>query len=233
MHYGVTSPAEDEMAIMGLSDVSPCASWLFPENYPRYDKYFDFSTASEEEKDRWKQTLLYFLKKIHCKYDRPLILKSPSHTPRVRMWLDLFPQAKFVHIHRHPYDVYVSLLNLARKVLPVVTVQPWDFETQRRRIVQVYRFYLDAYFEQRHMIPEGNLVEIGFRELEQSPISTLRTVYEQLSLPTFDETEPAVAKYLETIAAYRKNTYAEIDAEMKSLLSREWSRSFEEWGYSD
>ena len=53
----------------------------------------------------------------------------------------------------------------------------------------------------------------------------------QLYLPPFDAAESAFAEYLATLSDYRKNTYAEIDPEVKSLLVREWSRSFEEWGY--
>ena len=36
---------------------------------------------------------------------RPLLIKSPVHTARLRIWLKLFPNAKFVYIHRHPIEV--------------------------------------------------------------------------------------------------------------------------------
>lgn len=231
MLWSVDSPAEDEFAIMALSGLSPFASWLFPRNFERYDGYFDFSCTSPEERERWKETLLYFVKKMYCRYDKPLILKSPTHTPRVRMLLDLFPQAKFVLIHRHPYQVYRSLLSMTRKVLPIVSVQRWDRQALCDRTVNVYRLYLDAYFDQRHLIPEGHLAEVSFQQLEQSPLPTLRKIYEQLHLPSFDVAEPAITEYLAGIDGYRKNTHADIDPEMKSQLARAWSRSFEEWGY--
>jgi hypothetical protein len=36
---------------------------------------------------------------------KPLLIKSPVHTARVRRMLKLFPKAKFVFIHRHPLQV--------------------------------------------------------------------------------------------------------------------------------
>ncbi len=147
------------------------------------------------------------------------------------MLLELFPQAKFVLIHRHPYQVYASNVNLARRVIPLATLQRWDTETHCRRVVQVYRLYLNSYFADRHLIPAGNLVEIGFEQLEQFPMATLRHIYEQLNLPSFDDAETAFADYLATIDGYRKNTHPALAPEIKSLLAREWNRSFEEWEY--
>lgn len=38
---------------------------------------------------------------------KPLLIKSPVHTARLRMWLSMFPKAKFIYIHRHPIEVCV------------------------------------------------------------------------------------------------------------------------------
>jgi hypothetical protein len=45
-------------------------------------------------------------------------------------------QAKIVHIHHHPYQAYVSMLNLAKKVIPLPTVQHQDMEEEIRRAPQ-------------------------------------------------------------------------------------------------
>lgn len=232
MAMNAKSPIEDEFAIMGLSAVSPFCGWVFPRNNRQYDRYWDLSQASDEERERWKLALMLFLRKLQCRDQRPLILKSPSHTPRIALLLELFPDAKFVHIHRHPYQVYASMLNLARKVIPISTVQHWDMEEESRRALQTYRLCLDGYLDNRGLIPDGNLVDIGFQQLEESPVATIRHVYEQLSLPDFETTRQAVTAYLETIRDYRKNTYAELNSETKEVLKREWSRSFTEWNYA-
>ena len=37
---------------------------------------------------------------------KPLLIKSPVHTARVGLLLDMFPRARFVYIHRHPLQVW-------------------------------------------------------------------------------------------------------------------------------
>lgn len=91
---------------------------------------------------------------------------------------------------------------------------------------------MDGYFDNRDLIPDGSLVEIGFHQLENSPVATIRHIYEQLSLLDFETTRQAVTAYLETIRDYQKNTNAELSSQTKEMLKREWSRSFAEWDYS-
>jgi hypothetical protein len=40
---------------------------------------------------------------------KPLLIKSPVHTARVRLLLKLFPKAKFIYIHRHPLQASPGL----------------------------------------------------------------------------------------------------------------------------
>ena len=98
MAMNAKSPIEDEFAIMGLSAVSPFCAWLFPRSNRQYDRDWDLSLAPNEERERWKLALMLFLRKLQYRDQRPLILKSPSHTPRIPLLLELFPEAKFVHI---------------------------------------------------------------------------------------------------------------------------------------
>lgn len=50
-----------------------------------------------------------------------LILKSPAHTARLKLLHELFPQARFVHISRNPYEIYQSTKKLFRDLLIQVT----------------------------------------------------------------------------------------------------------------
>jgi hypothetical protein len=35
---------------------------------------------------------------------KPLLIKSPVHTGRVKLLLQMFPRARFLYIHRHPME---------------------------------------------------------------------------------------------------------------------------------
>jgi hypothetical protein len=60
--------------------------------------------------------------------DKRLILKSPSHTARVRLLLELFPGARFIHISRNPYEIYSSTHKLHEKLLIQWCLQRPPFE---------------------------------------------------------------------------------------------------------
>ncbi len=228
---GPKQPYEEEFAIAAMSGLSPIFWFVFPRNYSRYEQYLDFSHATPAEVSRWKRAFLHVARKLSFKYQKPLVLKSPHNTARVRLLLELFPDARFIYVHRHPHDVYVSYLNLVQQSLPVVTVQRYDLDEQLGRAVPRFRITTEAYFDQRSLIPDGRLVEIGYKELDESPIPTLRRIYERLDLPTFAAVEPKMNEYLASLGRYQKSTFRRLDADTKSLLAKEWKRSFDEWGY--
>ena len=110
------------------------------------------------------------MKKLTLRYGRPLVLKSPPHTARIRLLLGLFPDARFVHIHRDPYVVFRSTRHMIRVVQPVFRFQEGPLPDGDDRILGVYTEMYDAYFEQRGLIPEGRLCEVGFEDLERDPV---------------------------------------------------------------
>ena len=68
----------------------------------------------------------------------------------------------------------------------------------------------DAYFEQRGLIPEGRLCEVGYEDLERDPVGVVGSVYEALGLPGFEDLRPRLETYLGSIAGYRKNRHADL-----------------------
>src|SRR5207237_7499919 len=85
------SPNEDEFATCTLTFRSPYVGWVFPRRASHYDPYLTFRGVADREVDQWKEALVLFLKKLTWNYGRPLLLKSPPHTCRIRLLLGLFP----------------------------------------------------------------------------------------------------------------------------------------------
>jgi omega-hydroxy-beta-dihydromenaquinone-9 sulfotransferase len=101
------TPQEDEFALCVASLKSPYPGMLsFPRRADHYDRYLTFRGVPEPEVEEWKAAFRWFLQKLTLKHQRPLLLKSPTHTGRLRLLLELFPGARFVHIHRDPYAVF-------------------------------------------------------------------------------------------------------------------------------
>src|SRR5207248_2762621 len=111
-----TLPAEDDFALNNWGLVSIMAGRaVLPRMQPFYDRFNDLDALTPSELSRWRKYQLRFIEKmLLVAGGRRLVLKSPSHTARVRYLLDLLPGAKFVHISRPPLPVFQSNLLLAR-----------------------------------------------------------------------------------------------------------------------
>jgi omega-hydroxy-beta-dihydromenaquinone-9 sulfotransferase len=232
VRMGVDEPQEDEFALNCLTQLSWALLWTFPRNAARYERYLTLRAASRDEIARWQQALKYFVQKLTYRYGRPLVLKSPAHTGRIKLLLEVFPDARFVHIHRNPYDVFSSSLNSARKAIPWWTLQKPDYAGLEEVTLRQYDEIYQAYFEERGLIPAGRLHEIRYENLEADPLGQLRGMYDALQLGDFGAAEPALRTYLASITGYEKNRYAELAPQWKAQVARCWRRCFEEWGYS-
>jgi hypothetical protein len=159
-----------------------------------------------------------------------LVLKNPANSGRIRKLLKLFPDAKFVHLYRNPYDVFLSTWWAYRAVVPRSQVQEISSVQVEAHVLRFYAQLLRHYLADRALIPTRNLVEVKFEDLEVAPLVQLRHVYDGLGLPGFAQAEPAFRAYLASTAGYQKNQY-ELTDEVIAKVNRHWQFAFAEWGY--
>ena len=183
------------------------------------------------EREVWRQAFLSFVKKLSWKHRRPLILKSPTHTARIRLLLEIFPDARFVHIHRHPRDVFHATRRLCERALPYFYLQRPELGDLSGGIVRRYLTMYDAFFRDRDLIPAGRFHEVAYEELDRDPVREIARLYKALELPSFTEVEPALRKYVGSLDGYRKNVNPPLPEAVREEIHRSWRKSFESWGY--
>lgn len=226
------APQEDEFA---LANVSPY-SFLHAFSFPRrarffFERYVLFEGIPRAELERWIRAYLTILRKVTlAAQGKRLVLKNCANTGRIRILLRLFPEAKFIHIHRNPYRVFLFTLHLHNTVLPRSQLQRIAPDRVETNVLEFYERLMKRYLADRHLIPAGNLVEVRFEDLERAPLDELRRIYEELGLPGFAAAEPAFRLYVKAVAGYRKNVY-QIDGEVIAKVNRHWNFAFEQWGY--
>jgi len=232
MEMRLSSPQEDEFAICSSTLQSPCLGWVFPRQKHEFARYLTLESLTAEELAEWRNTFTWFLKKVQFRCDRPLVLKSPPHTARIRHLLKWFPEAKFVHIHRDPYRVIQSSLHTFRILHGWHTLQCSSLEDLEAWTLQQYTEMHCALFEQQASIPEGRFHEISFEALEQDPVAEIRRLYRTLDLPDFTVFEPSLRRYLDSVADHKKNRLPELPRELRLRIGQECHECFERWGYS-
>jgi hypothetical protein len=231
MRIDPASAWEDEFVMCACGFRTPYLTWVFPCRANHYDQFLTFGDLPPKEMEQWRATLQWFLKKLTLKYDKPLILKSPTHTSRIKILLETFPHAKFVHIHRNPFAVFRSSIHMYSKVLPTCRLQRTDQLDWVQRVLRQYEEMYDAFFAQRDLIPVRHFHEVCFEDLEKDPLGQMKLLYESLELPDFGSVEPGLCRYMESLASYRKNVFSELKPEIRQRVASQWQRSFDEWGY--
>jgi omega-hydroxy-beta-dihydromenaquinone-9 sulfotransferase len=229
--FGPNVPHEDEFATCGTL-CSPGVGWIFPRWAGYYDRYLTFRAVPEDEVVRWKAALLLLYKKLTWKFGRPLVLKSPAHTARIALLLEMFPDARFVHIHRDPFAVFRSARRSIQVMERASCLQnprsPGEIDNW---IIGRYNVLYDAFFEERDLIPDGQFHEIRFEDLERDPVTEIRRLYESLGIPGFEAFRPSLEDYVSANSGYRKNAHEELPASLRREISQAWRRGFDEWNY--
>ena len=123
MPAGWERPQEDEFALVNLGQPSPYLAWAFPNHGPVADDYLDLQTLSETQRDEWKRVWRQFVQKVALRNKGRIVLKSPTHTARVRTILEVFPDARFVHMVRDPLALFPSTVRLWRALSEVQGLQ--------------------------------------------------------------------------------------------------------------
>jgi hypothetical protein len=231
MRHGFDFPAEEEMALCVSTPLSPWFSWVFPRRSDHYGRYVTLRRIPDTEVAEWKAALSGFVRTLAFKYHKPLVLKSLEHTARIRLPLDVFSEARFVHIPGNPYAVFQSARHSAQRLVPYCTLQRPTLVLEEERTIRLYREVYDAFFEEVSLFPLDCFHEVVFEDLERDPVGEMRMVYSALKLPDFSAVEPAMQSYVATLSGYEKNTYPPLEPLMRERIARKWRRSFEAWSY--
>ncbi len=222
---------EEEFAIAALTLKSPVVGWVFPKRFDYYERYLDFKNIDNSEIDEWKRTYIEFLKKICINDKRRLILKSPANTARIKILLEMFPNAKFINIHRNPFDVYNSTKKLHATAIAKSNLQTKYKYDVHKRVIKTYKNVYSSYFREVNLIPKDNFIDIAFENVEKGPIKEIEKIYNSLNLSGFEKMKPDLEKYLISVKDYKKNKHPVIDENLRVKIYNEWEKYFRYWGY--
>ena len=230
MATGWDRPQEDEFALMNLGEPSPYLSMAFPNHPPVCSDYLDFEGVSSEDRERWKGTLMEFLRRLQIKDQRRLVLKSPTHTGRLEVLAEMFPDAKFVHIVRDPYSVFPSTVRLWKALNETQGLQSPKHKGLEEYVFTCFERMMSAFDRGRKAIPASQLCEVRYEDLASDPIGEVRKIYEQLDLGEFEGALPYIEEHVAGLKEYKTNTF-QLDESTTAEIERRWGTFIERYGY--
>ena len=226
------APTEEEHPLTNLTHRSSMHSFFFPNNQNYFKRYHLFET-SEKSLSRWKKSYKRMLQEIayYNGPERTLLLKNPHNTARIKVLKEMFPNAKFIFIHRNPFDVYKSTEHLYKKTIKSQFLQKFSDEEISECVISCYELVMKQYLDLKKFIPEDQLTEISFNDLSNSPLSELERIYKTLNITGFEKIKPSFESYIQDQKNYQKNKFIELPEELKSKLKDRWGFAFKAWNY--
>ncbi len=224
-------PAEEEFALMARFPDTFMHFYCFPDGFERYLAKGIRFELDPAELAAWRRHYLGLLRKASLDASgRRLLLKNPMNTGRIPQLLELFPAARFVHIVRDPYAVFMSTRKLFAteiRMLQLRTAPRLDLDAA---VTRAYRELMSAYLRDRDLIPPGRLTEVRYEDLVAAPASALKRIYEELRLPGHRDALPGFERYLSSVSAYRTNHLPPAEADI-ATVDRELGFALEQWRY--
>jgi hypothetical protein len=230
MAAGFDRPQEDEFALCNLGLPSPYLTVAFPNNPPQYEEYLDLEGIPPRALARWKRVFRRFLQELTYKHHKRLVLKSPTHSCRVKTLLELFPDARFVHIVRDPYVVFPSTVNLWKSLYITFGLQRPTFQGLEEHVYKTFNRVYDKIEEGKGLIDFDRFYELRYEDLVGDPVGQMATLYDHLGLGGFEQVLPKLQAHLANNAGYKTNRY-QLGDEQRAEITRRWGSVIRLYGY--
>lgn len=224
---GVGQPQEDEYALIKLNLDSPLEKLVFPDGKSFFLNDNDFLPRNTE---RWKESLDMFCKRLSFTKKQRVLLKNPFHSMRIPLLQEMYPHAKFIHIHRHPFEVVPSTIHMWHIVGNENSLKGKFPRPKVEDVAATMDTILSNIQENMKQIPENEKVEISFSELENHPKRTLKKIYNTLELKFPETLDARVSEFVEQMKSYKKNAY-QLSTNEKGLIRDKLQQQINYYNY--
>ncbi|MEP2025045.1 MAG: sulfotransferase [Reichenbachiella sp.] len=229
---GIDLPQEDEFALGNMQRLSFYDFFYFPDQFEDlFDQAIAFKGVNPKAVSKWKSAYKKLIAKAKKNGgSKCVLLKNPVNTGRIDKLLELYPNAKFLHIYRNPVIVYLSIKKFFLSLFPTLQFQRTTEMQLVDLIINLYSRLMKRYLDQRQLIPKGRIIELCFENFEKEPLRYVEKIYESLNFSNWDEAKPEIQKYIKAQKGYQKNSYQISKPELDRVV-KEWAFAFKAFDY--
>jgi len=196
--WNMDLPQEEEFGLLNMQPDSIYKFFLFPEDFDEIVEQELFTAGLGEEKLKyWKKRYReMYAKAIFNTGGTRYISKNPCNLTRLGLLKQMYPDAKFIFIHRDPYEVVESLYRFILGVFPGVQLQAVPEDYTREKVTLLYDKIIRTYLHDRIMIDPQNLIELRMEDLMEDPAGNIRSIYERFHYDGIDDLAPTLEQYI-------------------------------------
>ncbi len=208
--------------------------WIFRSVGANWDNPYNFNFIDETFKDIVEYFARLHLKSLRVKdylgrrkfikyrtifnIDFPWGWKDPRNTFTLEIWLRIFPNAKILHIYRHPIDVAESLRKRSKKntkLIPRLTkkekvkfflnsYESFDFRycpslrvLNLEEGVALYKDYVSKAFLYNDVLDKDKILHFKYETLLENPYDTLKMIFGFLEIQVDEELLVDLTKHID------------------------------------
>jgi hypothetical protein len=122
------------------------------------------------------------------------VLKSPQHLEQIGPLLATFPDATIVVTHRDPVAVVQSTITMVcygARTAYRTSMPEWYRDYWTDRIGRL----LDTSLRDRHLLPEGRVIDVLFHEYMSDELGTLQRIYDAAGIELTDIAKAEIGAY--------------------------------------
>jgi len=237
---GFDRPQEDEFGLLATGAPSPYEFMLFPRDYPDRVPHLDIAAEPASAIARWQHAMRTIMQRVVFARRRAgglpdggrMLLKSPTHTARIGVLREMFPDAKFVHVVRSPFDLFRSSVRLWSEMADSQGLQKPRFgerdEALTPFINATARQLYGRFDEEVAAVPATDWAEVRYEDLVADPVGCVTAVRTKLGMSPPDRA--ALEAHLGSVRGHRRNPHR-LDDDTATMIRREWQWYFDRFGY--
>jgi hypothetical protein len=160
-----------------------------------------------------------------------LVLKSPPHSCRIQTLLELFPDARFVHIVRDPFVVFPSTVRLWKALYGDHALQKPSFAGLEEDVLRDFVRLHQKIEEGTKSLDRNRFYELRYEDLVRDPVTSMRRLYVRLDLGGFHRVVPRLRRHFAEIADYRTNRH-QLTPQQRAAIALRWGPIIKKYGYA-
>ncbi len=123
------------------------------------------------------------------------LLKDPSHIGHIPEILKIYPNARFINIHRSPMESIASFCSLTKNIRSAFSKNV-DPEQIGSVILDFWQHSLNKGMVEKHKLSDQQIVDVSYSNFIANPLSTIKNIYNRFGLDIDIETENKMEQYL-------------------------------------